>query len=52
MIIAVPTWAIIYRTVRRLSEYYLKARGLEIESESYKDLDHIDEETNEYIKME
>lgn len=51
MIIAVPTWAIIYRTVKRLSEHSLKERKLETESMSYMDLDHIDEESNKYIKM-
>ena len=52
MIIAVPTWAIIYRTISRLSEYYLKKKGLEPDSKHYMDLDHIDEETKKYIKLE
>ena len=52
MIIAVPTWAIIYRTISRLSEHVLKQKGLEPDSKHYMDLDHIDEETKKYIKLE
>ncbi|AYB00543.1 AI-2E family transporter [Lachnoanaerobaculum umeaense] len=52
MIIAVPTWAIIYRTIGRLSEHFLKKKGLETDSKHYMDLDHIDEETKKYIKLE
>lgn len=52
MIIAVPTWAIIYRTISRLSEHFLKKKGLESDSKHYMDLDHIDEETKKYIKLE
>ena len=52
MIIAVPTWAIIYRTIGRLSEHFLKKKGLEPDSKHYMDLDHIDEETKKYIKLE
>jgi putative membrane protein len=52
MIIAVPTWAIIYRTISRLSEHFLKKKGLEPDSKHYIDLDHIDEETKKYIKLE
>ena len=52
MIIAVPTWAIIYRTISRLSEHFLKKKGLEPDSRHYMDLDHIDEETKKYIKLE
>ena len=52
MIIAVPTWAIIYRTISRLSEHFLRKKGLESDSKHYMDLDHIDEETKKYIKLE
>ena len=52
MIIAVPTWAIIYRTIGRLAEHFLRKKGLEPDSKNYMDLDHIDEETRKYIKME
>ena len=52
MIIAVPTWAIIYRSISRLSEHFLKKKGLEPDSKHYMDLDHIDEETKKYIKLE
>lgn len=52
MIIAVPTWAIIYRSISRLSEHFLKKKGLESDSKHYMDLDHIDEETKKYIKLE
>lgn len=52
MIIAVPTWAIIYRTISRLSEHFLKKKGLEPDSKHYMNLDHIDEETKKYIKLE
>ena len=52
MIIAVPTWAIIYRTISRLSEHFLKKKGLEPDSKHYMDLYHIDEETKKYIKLE
>ena len=52
MIIAVPTWAIIYRTISRVSEYFLRKKGLEPDSKHYMDLDYIDEETKKYIKME
>ena len=52
LIIAVPTWAIIYRTISRLSEHFLKKKGLEPDSKHYMDLDHIDEETKKYIKLE
>ena len=52
MIIAVPTWAIIYRTISRLSEHFLKKKGLEPDSKHYMNLDHIDEDTKKYIKLE
>ena len=52
MIIAVPTWAIIYRTISRVSEYFLRKKGLEPDSKHYMDLDYIDEETKKYIKIE
>lgn len=52
MIIAVPTWAIIYRTISRLSEHFLRKKGLKPDSKHYMDLDHIDEETKKYIKLE
>ena len=51
MIIAVPTWAIIYRTISRLSAHFLKKKGLEPDSKHYMDLDHIDEETKKYITL-
>ena len=52
MIIAVPTWAIIYRSISRVSEHFLRKKGLEPDSKHYMDLDHIDEETKKYIKLE
>lgn len=52
MIIAVPTWAIIYRSISRLSEHFLKKKGLEPDSKHYMDLDYIDEESKKYIKLE
>ena len=52
MIIAVPTWAIIYRSISRLSEHFLKKKGLEPDSKHYIDLDYIDEESKKYIKLE
>ena len=52
MIIAVPTWAIIYRTISRVSEYFLRKKGLEPDSGSYVNLDYIDEESKKYIKLE
>lgn len=52
MIIAVPTWAIIYRTISRLSEHFLRKKGLEPDSGSYVNLDYIDEESKKYIKLE
>ena len=52
MIIAVPTWAIIYRTIGRLAEYFLRKKGLEPDSKNYMDLDYIDEDTRKYVKME
>ena len=42
MIIAVPTWAIIYRTISRVSEYFLRKKGLEPDSKHYMDLDYIE----------
>lgn len=52
MIIAVPTWAIIYRTISRVSEHFLRKKGLETDSGSYVNLDYIDEESKKYIKLE
>ena len=52
MIIAVPTWAIIYRTIGRVSEHFLRKKGLEPDSGSYVNLDYIDEESKKYIKLE
>ena len=52
MIIAVPTWAIIYRTISRVSEHFLRKKGLEPDSCSYVNLDYIDEESKKYIKLE
>ena len=52
MIIAVPTWAIIYRSISRLSEHFLRKKGLEPDSGSYVNLDYIDEESKKYIKLE
>ena len=47
-----PTWAIIYRTISRLSEHFLRKKGLEPDSGSYVNLDYIDEESKKYIKLE
>ena len=52
MIIAVPTWAIIYRTISRVSEHFLRKKGLEPDSGSYVNLDYIDEKSKKYIKLE
>ena len=52
MIIAVPTWAIIYRSISRVSEHFLRKKGLEPDSGSYVNLDYIDEESKKYIKLE
>jgi len=52
MIIAVPTWAIIYRTISRVSEHFLRKKGLEPDSGSYVNLDYIDEESKKNIKLE
>lgn len=52
MIIAVPTWAVIYRTVGRVSEHFLNKKKLETDTESYVNLDHIDEENKKYVKVE
>ena len=52
MIIAVPTWASIYRTISRVSEHFLRKKGLEPDSGSYVNLDYIDEESKKYIKLE
>lgn len=50
MIIGIPIWAIIYRSVGRICGYFLKRKNLSSDSASYVDLDHIDQESGEYIK--
>ncbi len=52
MIIAVPTFAVIYRLVRELVFYLLQKKGLSIRSGDYKDLRSIEGEDKTYIKDE
>ncbi|WP_274969842.1 AI-2E family transporter [Lachnoanaerobaculum orale] len=52
MIIAVPTWAIIYRTISRVSAHFVSKKGLDPDRGSYVNLDYIDEESKKYIKLE
>ena len=52
MIIAVPTWAVIYRNLSKLTNHKLKGRQLAVESSAYTQLDYIDEQTGAYIKLE
>ena len=48
MIIAVPTWAVIYRWVSRYTNIYLEKKKLSIKTDDYVDLKHIDEESGNY----
>ena len=48
MIIAVPTWAVIYRWVSRYTNIYLERKKLSIKTDDYVDLKHIDEESGNY----
>lgn len=49
MIIAVPLTAVIFDLVSRLQKHYLRKKNLSPDTESYLDLDRIDEESGEYV---
>lgn len=49
MIIAVPTFAVIYRICKRHVIARLEQRKLSVDTKDYADLNRIDEETKEYI---
>jgi predicted PurR-regulated permease PerM len=50
MVIAVPTFAVIYRLISEFIEKRLIAKKLSTDTKDYGDLDHIDEEHNTYIR--
>ena len=52
MIIAVPTFAVIYKTVAKLVDSSLRKHNLSDKTIDYWGLKHIDTETLEYIKEE
>lgn len=51
MIIAVPTFAVIYDLVARSIHRSLRMRKLPMETDMYRKLDHIDEKTGEMIDL-
>ncbi|RKW48228.1 MAG: AI-2E family transporter [Lachnospiraceae bacterium] len=48
MIIAVPTWAVIYRWVSRYTNIYLEKKKLSVKTDDYINLKRIDEESGKY----
>ncbi len=50
MIIAVPAFAVIYDLIARFVHHSLRMRRLPQETDSYRDLDHIDEKNKTFIK--
>lgn len=52
MIIAVPTFAVIYDLVARTIHRSLRLRKLPMETDEYRRLDHIDEKTGKLIDLE
>ena len=50
MIIAVPAFAVIYDLIARFVHHSLQMRRLPQETDSYRDLDHIDEKNKTFIK--
>ncbi|MDR0952086.1 MAG: AI-2E family transporter [Oscillospiraceae bacterium] len=51
MIIGVPLFVVIYAAIRYLVQKQLKKRGLPLDNEVYIDLDHIDPETRQPVKL-
>ena len=51
MIIGVPTWAIIYRTVSRNINKSLKNKNLSENSKDYRELDYIEDESHNYVQF-
>ena len=51
MIIGVPTWAIIYRTVSRNINKSLKNKNLSENSRDYRELDYIEDESHNYVQF-
>lgn len=50
MVIAVPGFAIIYDLINKAVNHSLRVKKLSVNTEDYRDLDHIDEEKKTYIK--
>jgi hypothetical protein len=48
MIIAVPTWAVIYRWVSRYTNIYLEKKKLSVKTDDYINLKRIDKESGKY----
>lgn len=49
MLLGVPIMAVIYYIVEQLVEYFLKKRGLRVDTESYVKLTSVDEDSNKLI---
>ena len=50
MVIAVPGFAIIYDLINKAVNHSLRVKKLSVNTEDYRELDHIDEEKKTYIK--
>lgn len=50
MLIGVPAFAVLYEGIKTLVNYCLRQRGLPVENEVYRDLQHIDPETRQPIR--
>ena len=48
MVIAVPTWAVVYRWVSRYTNIYLEKKKLSVKTDDYVNLRRIDEESGNY----
>ena len=51
MVIAVPTWAVLYRWVSRYTNIYLEKKKLSLDTGDYVNLKRIDEESGSYEKV-
>ena len=51
MVIAVPTWAVLYRWVSRYTNIYLEKKKLSLDTGDYVNLKRIDEESGSYDKL-
>lgn len=50
MVLGVPTFAVLYALLKRRTNHNLKQKGLSVDTQQYRTLDHIDEETGVFYE--